>query len=743
MRVDLPGADYDLLTAYYPQGHYLDSPGATKAEILTANGAEVKVRFSRGATARVQGDPVDVVTEYTLRDGEPFLRLKTTYTNQSAKPANAAVYDKIRADTLFRIPPEGVTESLIYYEPWHHAAYGIVRAGGAPLKSYANPANKTYFEEGGNRLDFPELLTKDAAALPIARTLPLPSMIPAGGSVTVERMLIPGRHPADVQPVIAAILGTKPYPIPVRIVDGKGAPVAGATVRAVDGELTASEGFTDTSGSVVLSVANPARMQIVMTQRGRADVRASASAGRDVQMVAGPMAEAKFDIFDTTQGRKRGPVKVVIRGVNGTQDPAFGPDALPYQAGNICFTPTGVFKVALPPGQYEALIGRGPEYTLEKREFHTAYGEVTPVRAEIRHAFNSTGWIIADFHNHTTNSNDSIADPRGRVVGIAAAGTEFAPATEHNRISTLAPYIESEHLEAFLRSAGGIELSGRPGPGAINHQNAFPLRVQEGVQGGGAPATDRDPKVQISRLFDYDGGAEKFIQHNHPDVGWLYFDKNRDGVIDGGFGTRPYTNAIEINRDIVKLLKDLETPAAHAVRGRGFAWLQMLNQGDRIYGTGTSDAHVTAFNNGSIFTYLKSSTDDPARLDPVEMARSAKAGQMVISNGPFLEVYLNGVLPGGEVKAKGALTMKVRVQCADWIDIDRVQVLVNGRPEKTLNYTRSNSPESFHKSVDPVRFERDILLALQSDSHIIVIATGESSQLGLITATMAVSRQQR
>lgn len=273
-------------------------------------------------------------------------------------------------------------------------------------------------------------------------------------------------------------------------------------------------------------------------------------------------------------------------------------------------------------------------------------------------------------------------------------------------------------------------MSGRPGPGAINHQNAFPLRVQDGVQSGGAPRTDADPSVQIRRLAGYDGGAEKFVQHNHPDIAWLYYDRDKDGKIDGGFGTRAYTHAIEINRDIASLLKDLEPGPPEKRRGRGFYWLQMLNQGDRIYGAANSDAHTTSYNNGSIFTYIKSETDDPALLDPLQLARAAKKGQMVMSNGPFLEVSLNGVVPGGDVRVNGSAVLKVRVQCAGWIDIDRVQVLVNGRPDPALNYTRAAASAGFQSGGSPVRFERDIPLRLSRDAHIVVVAAGETSHLG-------------
>ncbi|MEJ7636763.1 MAG: CehA/McbA family metallohydrolase [Singulisphaera sp.] len=477
---------------------------------------------------------------------------------------------------------------------------------------------------------------------------------------------------------------------------------------------------------------------MAVSRRGRADVRAEVSApDRGRARSGSPSGRSRWrpSTWRTPprprarQGSRQGGAPRDRRHAR----PRPGARALAYQAGRICFARDGVFTVALSPGRYEALIGRGPEFTLETRRFEVAYGRTTPVEASIRRVVATEGWVIADFHNHTTASNDSIADPGGRVVGLAASGVEFAPATEHNRISTYAPSIEAERLTPFLHSAGGIELSGRPGPGATNHQNAFPLRVREGVEGGGAPRTDRDPKVQIGHLFHHDD-AEKFVQQNHPDVGWLYFDKDQDGAIDGGFGTRPYTHAMEINRDIAGLLKSLESAGdgakAKTKPGRAFHWLQMLNQGDRIYGTANSDAHVTAFNNGSIFTYIQSGTDDPASLDPAELARAAKGGRMVMSNGPFLEVSVDGVPPGGDARAIGEARLEVRARWAGWIDVDRVQVLVNGRPDPSLNWTRAGASDGFLAGPDASGFSRDVPLKLAADAHVIVIATGEASRIG-------------
>ncbi len=746
VRRDLPGGNNDLLSAYYPHGHFLDAPGATRAEIVNASGAAVVLRFFRPARKGLGGDPVEAVTEYTLRDGEPYVRIKTMYTNPGSEPAQAAIYDKIRADTLFRVPPAGDADRLLIYdEPWHHAAYGVVRAGGAPLQSYANPARVTYNEKGGNRLDFPDLRKPGSGDVPLSPSLPKPTLIAPGESITVERFLIPGRHSADVQIVAAQILGDVCRSLDLHVADAAGKAVGGATVRAaVDGKII-SEGFTDPEARLTLCLPPATPVTLTVEQRGRAkQTHAVAANAATAMLTVGSLAAVAFDIGEERKGsRIHGPVKVVINGVDGTPDPNFGPDALAFQAGNLCFSPNGQFSVALPPGSYEAIIGRGVELSVETRRFTVEYGKTTSISAAVRRVLQTPNWVMVDFHNHTTNSNDSIADPMGRVTGIAASGIEFAPATEHNRITSFAPYIQQLNLSEFIASAPSVEFSGRPGPGNINHQNGFPLRMTEMTQDGGAPRRDKDPKIQIGRLYDYDDGAEKFVQQNHPDIPWLYYDKDRDNTPDGGFGTRRYTHAIELNRDIANLLPSLAPDNKNERRPRSFYWLQMLNQGDRIYAVANSDAHVTAHNNGSIFTYVHvPGSDAPARLDPLIVAREMKMGHMVLSNGPYLSVQVNDSLPGDTVSAKeGLVRLRISVECAPAIDIDRVQVLINGKPDRALNWTREGESKGFETaSVRRFTYDGSVPLAqggtrhvpLAQDAHLIVVVTGAKKGLGAL-----------
>ena len=72
--------------------------------------------------------------------------------------------------------------------------------------------------------------------------------------------------------------------------------------------------------------------------------------------------------------------------------------------------------------------------------------------------------------------------------------------------------------------------------------------------------------------------------------------------------------------------------------------------------------------------------------------------------------------------------LKVKVQCPNWFDVDRVQVFLNGRPAESLNFTRRTAPERFSDAA--TKFDQEIPIRLDRDTHVIVAAIGEQSRLG-------------
>jgi hypothetical protein len=143
------------------------------------------------------------------------------------------------------------------------------------------------------------------------------------------------------------------------------------------------------------------------------------------------------------------------------------------------------------------------------------------------------------------------------------------------------------------------------------------------------------------------------------------------------------------------------------------------------------DAHDVWGNGvGTWRMYMPSKTDNPAEIDWRENSRHAKAGHSILTSGPFLQVQTeDGKLPGETVQATSEIKIKVKVQCTDWIDIDRVQVLVNGRKPAGLNFTRATHPRWFGNGV--VKFDRTITVPLKEDSHVIVVAYGENTDLSI------------
>jgi hypothetical protein len=103
---------------------------------------------------------------------------------------------------------------------------------------------------------------------------------------------------------------------------------------------------------------------------------------------------------------------------------------------------------------------------------------------------------------------------------------------------------------------------------------------------------------------------------------------------------------------------------------------------------------------------------------------------MILTTGPYLNVLTeDGILPGGNARANDSIKLNVQVQCSSWIDIDRVQLLINGRQSREHNYTRKSHPKFFEDGV--IKFKQQLTVNLSEDAHLIVIACGEESNLKL------------
>ena len=427
------------------------------------------------------------------------------------------------------------------------------------------------------------------------------------------------------------------------------------------------------------------------------------------------------------------PCKAQVIGVEGTQSPRLGPVDRAHGCVDQFHSENGTFSIGLPPGKYKIIITRGIEHDHFEKLIEIKKGKFETIKTSLKRSVQTIGWVSTDFHNHSTPSGDNVCGTPDRLINLAAEHIEFAPTTEHNRIMDWTPTIKSLGLANEISTIPGMELTGS-GP----HLNAFPLDPVHHHQDGGAPKWNRDPRVNALNLKNHSGHHPSgWIHINHPDMIENFIDRNRDGNADGGFrGILSLIDAIETeNYRAAEILH----PAPYKITRRAgreqvsiireFVWLQMLNRGLKTWGIAVSDAHTVYGNGvGGWRTYVRCSTDDPAKIDWREISRRAKGGQMILTTGPYLEVETTeGILPGGLARSNDSIDLKVKIQCASWIDIDRVQVLVNGRAVKALNFTRKSHPEWFTGGV--VKFDRILPISLSEDAHLIVVAYGSDSDL--------------
>lgn len=664
-----------------------------------------KVTLTLRAAARKKA-PAMVLT-YALEEGASFIDVITR-----SEGGAVDTFDELRADgPSFTWSPGGGTDLVWTYDPWFGQAYGVSgkdRSGSAVTK------------EGRSKITW-------------GRT--------AGA---VSRRLHPGADLFAVMATHRRMQGEVLHPVRVEVTDPEGSPVPGADVIAAQGARHSGQTRTGAGGTVDMDLpAGTCALRVGAFGRGEREIEvavmadnASSTAGAPLIVKATLDSAASVTGSITSEAGDPIPSKVMFIGIKGTSTPDFGPTVNDENVRNLVYTPDGRFNRVLAPGDYKVTASHGPEHDAVTKTIHVPRGPArVPFEAVLRRSVATPGWISADFHGHSTSSGDNAAGRRGRVLNYAAEGIEFAPCTEHNRIDTYAPLIEEMRLSEHLATTEGIELTGRPLP--LNHHNAFPLVMRPRTQGNGAPRPDRDPLVQIRRLAEWDHGSEKLVQQNHPDIGWLFFDRDGDRHRDHGHqGIAKYQDVMEIWTEPI----DLTSPTVTFVEENGrkvlannrlFNWLQLLNQGFRIPGVANTDAHHNFHGSGGVRNYIRSGTDIPARIDPLEIVRQAERGHIVVTNGPYLEVSLEPLppvpgrepaIPGDEVDAPGGrVALHVRVQCPNWFDIDRVSVLINGRPAGPLTFTRQDHPERF--GAGTVKFDEQLEMELEADAHVMVVAS--------------------
>lgn len=500
----------------------------------------------------------------------------------------------------------------------------------------------------------------------------------------------------------------------------------------------------------------------------------------------GQAGALRFTVRDET-GRMV-PAKVTIVRTDGQTDrnPLLGDGFIGGSPSAVAFSMYGHGTLELPPGEYQAIASRGPEYEIDVSAPFTldsrtgAQLDLTVVRS-----LQTDGWISADLHVHGIASHDSSVTRAQRIGTMVAEGVEFFASTDHDFIVDYAPVVEELGLEEWVQTAVGVETTTIE----VGHFLGFPMGVDHLEEAGGAfDWTARTPDEMLGYMRERGElvGADTVTFVGHPRDGILgYFDQfgfdpyggtpgvagepgmprvrtpllsavnpllddaNISWSFDGlemlngkryeiirtpvvpemeGFAAEDGTNVYDMMTRTMAEQQDLidgTYKLTGELEGQVDDWFTLLNLGFKFTVLGNSDTHgFTGVEAGCPRNYILSDTDDPSFLDDQTVADAVRDHHVVASYGPFVQFWANDEVIGSELVTDGEVELVIDVQAPTWMGLDRVELYENGTLIREW-------------AVDEVpvvdRFQTTLTVTPTVDSWYVVVVAGDDDMRPVLT----------
>ncbi len=462
---------------------------------------------------------------------------------------------------------------------------------------------------------------------------------------------------------------------------------------------------------------------------------------------------------EVTDGTSGVVARIVVDGVDGTEDPLLGPTAGGAPSGNMTFTDgMGLASITIPPGTYDIYAVHGMGWSLARsRVTIDADGASVTLQVEPLDVWGS-GFLTADLHVHSGASFDSMLPVDDRVLSYIAEGVDAIVSTEHDVIYDYTPALATVEAtlpaewRGRLRTFVGIEsttfVPWELFPHTAGHYNAFPVEVIEGAWKSGMPEDEFFPAATIyERLRALPSAvSEPLVQMNHGRSSrrgtvWLgYFDScqfDPTAAFDdtdlcwanpGAMGTRAW------DLDAMELING---PDVNTFINNSRDWFALLLNapGDRLpVGTANSDSHGLSLKGQAGYPLTLLRTDDSlAALDDAALVDALRSGSVSGALGVFVwfsvrnaDGSVSGEPGRAPVSLSGDVTVEVHVAAPPWIPVEELRVRVGGR----VAARRSAAAGDWTEPADPygttgvVRFDGPIDLTLPAEDTFITVEAG-------------------
>lgn len=434
---------------------------------------------------------------------------------------------------------------------------------------------------------------------------------------------------------------------------------------------------------------------------------------RDLVLDVSPGGDLHVVILDADT---RTPVtaRLLVKGLDGTVDPSFGPDYRASGAGPVIDSLRGDVVTPLPSGRYRVAATKGIAWSIDAKTIDVAPGRTTEVELLPRHVVPTPGVLSCDLHVHARPSFDSPVSPEDRVLSLVAAGIDFAVPTEHNIVGDYTSALESLQLAGDLLSVPGVEVT--TFSKGFGHFGVFPYPPTAPV-----PPFRHTTMAAIFKAVRAD--PSRYFQVNHPRLpkGIGYFSNI-------GFDPKAPPSRIHnrIDFDGIEVFSGYDDEQPERVEQVLRDYWGLLNYGWRFTATGSSDSHRIQFHWAGYprtMVRVEAAAGHDARPDPLSVVANIKKGHAVVTIGPVIELELGGARPGDELPTgDDPVRGHLRVRAAPWIDVTRVEIVVGGKIVQSFDVESRPArigpePGTLEEAqARTIRFDRDIEVRVGPDN---------------------------
>ena len=339
------------------------------------------------------------------------------------------------------------------------------------------------------------------------------------------------------------------------------------------------------------------------------------------------------------------------------------------------FHAAGEFTVEMPPGPATVRLKRGVEFRPWEREVTIRSGEESLLEAEFERFADlaASGWVSGDTHVHDLHAGDLRITPADLVAQAEAEAVEVVHALIHvdgsRTMGDPARFVPGRHPAStenvFLRY--GQEYRMPFGHRTLLNPERLFYPLATGVRGTAREAPF-PPLFEYIRRLRAEQGDQVVVGMPHPYFAYLAEGVRFDGAspseipLDAALGVADFFD--------INCIPSSET-------GSAAIYARLLNAGFRLAAAGGSDTFSDTSRDpplGTGRTYVQLREGE----GPEDWALGLRAGRTFSTNGPLLELDVDGHGMGEETERSGPATLTVRARAVSAVPMERLMVLVNG-----------------------------------------------------------------